>query len=70
MAQRKLTDRQQEALDFIATFIEQHGYAPSGQDLAGGLGITLRPAQKLINALYVKDYITKIPRCIRGIVIR
>ena len=69
MARRKMTQRQREAYEFIVAFTERNGYAPSGRELAEALGITLRPAQKLINALYIKDYIKKIPYSSRGIVL-
>ena len=69
MAARKLTKRQFEAYGFILRYTGEHGYPPSNREVAVGLGITLRPAQKLINALYVKGAITKISREARGIVL-
>lgn len=67
MKNRKPTKRQLEAYVFITDFMEKNGYPPSGKEVATGLGITLRPAQKLINALYLKGLIIKIPRSARGI---
>lgn len=69
MATRQLTKRQLQAYNFILKFSEENGYPPSNREVAAGLGITLRPAQKLINALYVKGAITKLSREARGIIL-
>lgn len=36
----KSAKRQQAILDFVQTFIDQHGYAPSRREIMRGLGIS------------------------------
>lgn len=66
---RKLTERQLQAYSFILKYTEEHGYPPSNREVAKGLKITLRPAQKLINALYLKGALIKLSREARGLVL-
>ena len=35
-----LTRRQREVMDFIAGFLQEHGYSPSFQEIARGLGLS------------------------------
>jgi len=47
-----LTKRQKDVLDFIADFIEEHGYSPSYEELAHGLNLaSLATVHKHIQAL-------------------
>jgi len=57
MAWRKLSSRQQEAFDFVESFIFSYGYPPSGEEVAEGLGITSGPARRLLYKLNAKGFI-------------
>ena len=35
-----LTKRQREVLDFVSTFVEQHGYSPSFEEIGSGMGLS------------------------------
>jgi len=35
-----LTKRQREVFDFIATFVQQHGYSPSFEEIGSGMGLS------------------------------
>ena len=55
-----LTRRQKQVLDFIAQFVEQHGYSPSYQEIAEGLGLgSLATVHKHIHALEAKHYLKR-----------
>lgn len=55
-----LTKRQKQVLDFVADFVEQHGYSPSYEELAGGLGLaSLATVHKHILALESKHYLKR-----------
>lgn len=55
-----LTRRQKEVLDFIWRFIEQHGYSPSYEEIAQGLGLaSLATVHKHISALDAKGYLRR-----------
>src|SRR3989338_6105070 len=38
-----LTRRQREVMDFIAGFLQEHGYSPSFQEIARGMGLSSLP---------------------------
>lgn len=63
-----LTDRQKSVYDFIASYQQQHGYAPTMQEIAqhlkvnGNLGII-----RHLTALEKKGYITRTPGSSRSI---
>lgn len=40
MTKSALTKKQRKTLDFISTFIEQHGYSPSYREIANGLKLS------------------------------
>lgn len=54
------TKRQKELLDFIATFIAEHGYSPSYREIAKGLNYTSVATVALhINNLIKRGHLTK-----------
>jgi repressor LexA len=55
-----LTQKQKQVLDFIAGFVEQHGYSPSYQEIAAGLNLaSLATVHKHILALEGKHYVKR-----------
>ncbi len=55
-----ITKRQKQVLDFIAGFIEQHGYSPSYEEIARGLELaSLATVHKHIAALEAKHYVKR-----------
>ena len=55
-----LTRRQKDVLDFIAGFIEKHGYSPSYEEIAAGLELaSLATVHKHISALTSKGYLRR-----------
>jgi repressor LexA len=56
-----LTKRQKEVLDFIADFVEEHGYSPSYEELAQGLHLaSLATVHKHIQALESRNYLRRL----------
>jgi repressor LexA len=55
-----LTKRQKQVLDFIADFVDRHGYSPSYEELAAGLELaSLATVHKHIQALESKQYLNR-----------
>lgn len=55
-----LTRRQKEVMDFLASFITDHGYSPSYEEIANGLGLaSLATVHKHIQALEAKQYVRR-----------
>jgi repressor LexA len=55
-----LTKRQKEILDFIHAFIDEHGYAPSFEEIAGSFGYSsLATVHEHLSNLERKGYIRK-----------
>ncbi len=55
-----LTKRQKEFLDFLSGFLEKHGYSPSYEEIAEGLGLaSLATVHKHIQSLQSKQYLTR-----------
>ncbi|MBS1826670.1 MAG: transcriptional repressor LexA [Acidobacteria bacterium] len=55
-----LTRRQKEVLDFIAGFVEQHGYSPSYEEIAEGMQLaSLATVHKHIQTLETKQYLSR-----------
>jgi repressor LexA len=55
-----LTRKQKVVLDFIARFVEEHGYSPSYQEIATGLSLaSLATVHKHILALETKHYLRR-----------
>ena len=55
-----LTRRQKQVMDFLAKFIEDHGYSPSYEEVASGLGLaSLATVHKHIQALEAKQYLRR-----------
>lgn len=53
-----LTRRQKQVLDFIARFVEEHGYSPSYEEIAAGLDLaSLATVHKHIRTLEGKHYL-------------
>lgn len=60
MGSMALTRRQKEVLEFVAGFIEENGYSPSYEEIAGGLGLaSLATVHKHIGALEAKHYLRR-----------
>jgi repressor LexA len=55
-----LTKRQKQVLDFIHQFKSEHGYSPSYEEIASGLGLaSLATVHKHISALNSKQYVER-----------
>ncbi len=55
-----LTRRQKELMDFLSNFIAEHGYSPSYEEIAVGLGLaSLATVHKHIQALEAKQYVRR-----------
>ncbi len=55
-----LTKRQKQVLDFIATFVDEHGYCPSYDEIAKGLDLaSLATVHKHISVLEGKNYLKR-----------
>ena len=66
----RLTDRQQEALDFIRAYIEERGYPPTMRELADGLGLSgPKGAKEYMDILERKGYIRREPESSRALTI-
>jgi repressor LexA len=55
-----LTRRQKELMDLLHNFIRRHGYSPSYEEIASGLGLaSLATVHKHIQALEAKQYVRR-----------
>ena len=55
-----VTKRQKQVLDFVAGFVEEHGYSPSYEEIARGLGLaSLATVHKHISTLETKQYLKR-----------
>lgn len=55
-----LTKRQKEVLDYIADFVDEHGYSPSYEELAQGLKLaSLATVHKHIEGLQARNYLRR-----------
>jgi len=55
-----LTKKQKQVLDFIAGFLEENGYSPSYEEIAGGLSLaSLATVHKHIGTLEAKHYLRR-----------
>jgi len=55
-----LTKRQKQVLDFLVQFIDRHGYSPSFEEIASGLGLTsLATVHKHLATLEKKGFIRR-----------
>ena len=55
-----LTKRQKEVLDYIADFVDEHGYSPSYEELAQGLKLaSLATVHKHIEGLEARNYLRR-----------
>lgn len=55
-----LTRRQKEVMDFLSEFIKKHGYSPSYEEIASGLGLaSLATVHKHVQALESKQYLRR-----------
>ncbi len=60
MAGMALTRRQKEVLEYIAKFLQEHGYSPSYEEIAHGLELaSLATVHKHLQALEVKGYVRR-----------
>lgn len=55
-----LTRRQKELVDFVVKFVSDHGYSPSYEEIASGMGLaSLATVHKHIQALEAKHYLRR-----------
>lgn len=60
MNKQALTKKQRKTLDFISTFIEQHGYSPSYREIANGLKLSsVATIAQHIDTLVAKGLLVK-----------
>ena len=60
MTNMALTRRQKEVLDYIARFLQDNGYSPSYEEIAGGLELaSLATVHKHLQALELKGYLRR-----------
>lgn len=58
----KLTDQESALLDFIRTYIREHGYPPSVREAMGGVGVkSTSTVSLLLGGLVGKGWITRGP---------
>lgn len=64
----KVTDRQQEVLDFIREFIDSHGYSPSTREIQQHFNFSSQnAAMNHVNALVSKGKLSRVTRFSRTI---
>lgn len=63
----KITDRQQEVLDFIKKQIAENGYSPSQTEIAAEFQIAQTSAREFIMTLHRKGHLKFTPGIARGI---
>lgn len=66
----KLTEKQENVLEFIRSYYEQYGYAPSFREVSNRFGVSLRAGRDYLTALERKGYIGMTPNVARSIVIK
>lgn len=65
-----LTPRQRDALDFIKTFDERHGFSPSVREVQLALGLSSTSGViRILDGLQQRGAIRRLPRCVRSIAI-
>lgn len=70
MRSKKLTEKQQQILDFISSFFKQMGYPPSIGDIREKFGIkSPKGVVDHLSALQKKGYINRKPNISRGITV-
>lgn len=66
-AQKPLTPKQKQVIDFIRSFIEENEYSPSLQEIAEHLNRSISTAQHYVDELITKGYLRKEENLARGI---
>ena len=66
--ENKLTERQQETLDFICKYRSEKGFSPSLREIAKGIYVSKPTAQKHLMNLIEKGFVTYTPRTSRSII--
>lgn len=64
-----LTERQRQTLQFIESYIDRHGFAPTVREVAAHLEITTKGAHDHLRALERKSYIRRSNRRSRAIAV-
>jgi repressor LexA len=60
MVRKPLTKKQKRTLDYVSSFIEQHGYSPSYREIANGLKLnSVATVAQHIDSLVAKGLLTK-----------
>lgn len=63
-----VTKRQKEVLDFISTYVQDHGYSPSYEEMAEGLDLaSVATVHKHVSALEAKEYLKRAPNMSRSL---
>ena len=63
-----VTKRQKEVLDFITSYVRDHGYSPSYEEMADGLALaSVATVHKHVSALQAKDYLKRAPNLSRSL---
>lgn len=66
----KLTPKEQEVLDFLKSFYQNHGYAPSLSEIASHFQKAVPTAQNYVRSLILKGAIARIPGKSRSIIFK
>jgi repressor LexA len=56
---KRVTDKQKEVLQYISTFLDEHGYAPAIRDVATGFDCSVKGAYDHVIALEKKGLISR-----------
>jgi DNA-binding MarR family transcriptional regulator len=67
---KRLTERQQQALDVLKAYQDEHNVPPTQEELAGSLGITRTAAFQLIHRLHARGHIEIQPHQRRSIILK
>ena len=68
MARERATKKQQELLQYISDFLQEHNYAPSYREIMGALGYkSVSTVAVHVDGLIAKGYITKSDKSARSV---
>lgn len=70
MSMPKLTPKEQEVLNFLKSFHQNHGYAPSLSEIASHFQKAIPTAQDYVRSLILKGAIARIPGKSRSIIFK
>ncbi|MGE2624139.1 LexA family protein [Escherichia coli] len=64
-----LTEREQDAMECISTYIEEFGFAPSVREMASRMYVSHQTAHRYLSQLEVKGRIKRMHRVPRAITV-